>query len=78
MKKQVILGGGTAGCIAAAALARQLNPELYEITVLDSSHVKGVGVDGDFFIDCSGLRGLLINEAMNSEHYPACCTPERV
>ena len=44
MKKLVILGGGTAGCIAAAALAKQLSPEHYEITVLESSHVEGVGV----------------------------------
>lgn len=44
MKKLVILGGGTAGCIAAAALARQLQPELYEITVLESSHISSTGV----------------------------------
>lgn len=44
MRKLVILGGGTAGCIAAAALAKQLSPAHYDITVLDSSHVEGVGV----------------------------------
>lgn len=44
MKKLVIVGGGTAGCIVAAALAKQLNPALYDITVLESSHVEGIGV----------------------------------
>jgi len=44
MKKLVILGAGTAGCVAAAALARQLKPDLYEITVLDSSYIDGIGV----------------------------------
>lgn len=40
----VILGGGTAGCIAAAALANRLKQEDYEITVLDSSYIDGIGV----------------------------------
>lgn len=44
MKKLVILGGGTAGCIAAALLSRQLKPEIYEITMIDSSHVSSIGV----------------------------------
>jgi len=44
MKKLLILGGGTAGCAAAAALARQLDPDFYEITVLDSSYIDGIGV----------------------------------
>lgn len=44
IKKLVILGGGTAGCIAAAALARQLNPEQYQITVVESSHIGSIGV----------------------------------
>lgn len=44
MKKLVILGGGTTGCITAAALARQLPPELYQITVLESSHISSTGV----------------------------------
>lgn len=44
IRKLVILGGGTAGCIAAAALANRLKPEHYEITVLDSSYIDGIGV----------------------------------
>lgn len=44
MKKLVILGGGTAGCMAAAALSRHLGPEDYEITVLESTHIRSIGV----------------------------------
>jgi len=44
IKKLLILGGGTAGCLAAAALARQLNPDYYQVTVLDSSYIDGIGV----------------------------------
>jgi len=44
IKKLVIVGGGTAGWMAAAVLSRQLKPELYDISVVDSSHISGIGV----------------------------------
>lgn len=44
MKKLVILGGGTAGCMAAASLSRYLRPVNYEITVLESTHINSIGV----------------------------------
>lgn len=44
IRKLVILGGGTAGFITAAALATRLKPEFFDITVLDSSYIDGIGV----------------------------------
>lgn len=43
-KKLVIVGGGTAGRLAAAALANQLTPDRYEITVIESAHVGSISV----------------------------------
>lgn len=50
MKKPVIVGGGTAGSIAAAALARQLGPQFYHVTVIESAHSGSIGVDERDFI----------------------------
>lgn len=44
VKKLVVVGGGTAGRFAAAALANQLKPEYYEITVIESSHIGATSV----------------------------------
>lgn len=44
LKTLVILGGGTAGRIAAAALARNLDPARYRITVIESSHIASIGL----------------------------------
>lgn len=43
-KKLVIVGGGTAGRLAAAALANRLTPDRYEITVIESAHVGSISV----------------------------------
>jgi len=43
-KKLVIVGGGMAGWVAAAALARRLEPSLYEITIVESSHIGNISV----------------------------------
>lgn len=44
IKKIVILGGGTSGWIAAAMLAAQLKPELYEIELIESEDIGSIGV----------------------------------
>ncbi|MFC1720306.1 tryptophan halogenase family protein [Pseudomonadota bacterium] len=44
MNKLVIVGGGLAGWLAAAALARHLDPEHYEITIVESSHIGNISV----------------------------------
>ena len=43
VKRVVIAGGGTAGWIVAAALAKQLGP-LIEITLVESDAIGTVGV----------------------------------
>jgi len=44
MKKLVIVGGGMAGWIAAVALARKLEPTIYEISIVESSHIGNISV----------------------------------
>ena len=44
MNRLVIVGGGLAGWLGAAALARRLDPEYYEITIVESSHIGNISV----------------------------------
>jgi len=43
-KRLVIVGGGMAGWLAAAALARQFEPARYEIKIIESSHIGNISV----------------------------------
>ena len=43
-KRIVIVGGGSTGWIAAAALGKQLKPELYAVTLVESSAIGTIGV----------------------------------
>ena len=63
LKKVVILGGGAAGCIAAAALARNLNPEHHRITVIESAHIASIGLGESVLPSLvSFIRGLDLDE----------------
>ena len=59
----VIVGGGSTGWIAAAALARQLKPEHYAVTLIESSDIPIIGV-GEAVIPpfVTFIRNLGLNE----------------
>jgi len=64
LKKVVILGGGTAGSLAVAALAKRLNSEHYRISVIESSHIASIGLGESVLPSLvSFIRGLGLDEA---------------
>jgi tryptophan 7-halogenase len=44
IKNIVIVGGGTAGWMAAAAFSKTLSKELYSVTLVESEQIGTVGV----------------------------------
>src|ERR1041384_1832590 len=68
----VIAGGGTAGWMAGAPLARPVGARIAAVLQKKDGDVRALRLEdgreiaADFFIDCTGFRGLLIEQALKT------------
>ena len=69
--------------VAKARGVRHIPVDVCEVALKDNGHIdhlkteQGVNIHGEFFIDCSGFRGLLINQALkepfiSDNHFLLC------
>ena len=68
LKRHAMEHLGLQHCVDTVA-AVERHPESGDISALRLLH-SGRRLDGDFFIDCSGFRGLLINETLGEPFIP--------
>ena len=59
IKEIVIVGGGSAGWMTAAALSRLLQPEHIQVTVVESEHIGTIGVGEATIPDIINFNGIL-------------------